>query len=187
MANQRDDRYIIDPRDYRKDRLFAGFLILFWLIWVPATAFITVAAFMDPSPFFFVWLVFGYLGTFLIPYTLLTRNRKQILEVAGETVVVYGIGLLPMSSVQIDKQNLDSLTLEHYDDGFDLESIYTLNLFQKPGARPRRVTLASFVHPREKAILLEEIGAFFLKHGFLFEVKNEMATNTNAERGAPAE
>jgi len=180
-TNQRSDRYAIDPRDYRKDRLFSGFLIVFWLIWVPATAFMTVAAFTDPSPFFFVWLVFGYVGTCLIPYILLTRNRKQILEVAGDSLVVYGTGFRPMSRVWIDKQDLDALTLEHYDDGFDLESVYSLNLFQKPGVRPKRIVLASFVHPRDKAVLLEEIRQFLHDHGFVVDVRSGMATDADAD------
>ena len=173
--NQRIGRYTIDPRDYRKDRHYAGFLILFWLVWVPVTAFATVAAIMDPTPFVFVWLVLAYLGVCLIPFTLMTRNRKHILEVSGESLVVHGTGFLPMSSVRINKQDLGALTLEHYDGGCDRESIYTLNLFQKPGVRPRRVMLASFVHPKEKAVLLEEIGVFLHDLGFEFEVRNEMA------------
>ena len=115
----------------------------------------------------------------------MTGNRKQILEVAGESLVVYGTGLLPMSSTRIDKQDLGSLSLEHYDDGFDLESVYTLNLFQKPGVRPKRIVLASFVHPREKAILLEEIESFLRDHGFVLDVKNQMATDADSEQGAP--
>ena len=74
-----------------------------------------------------------------------------------------------------------SSILEHYDDGFDLESVYTLNLFQKPGARPKRIILASFVHPRDKAILLEEIREFLRSHSFVVDVKNGMATSANPD------
>ncbi|MCP4650160.1 MAG: hypothetical protein GY853_08805 [PVC group bacterium] len=176
-TNKNNTKYAINPRKYRKDWFFTGFLILFWLIWVPLTIFITVAALVDPSPFFLIWLIFGYVGVCFIPYTLLKRNRKHILEVDGESLVVYGTGFLPTSSVWIDKQDLAALTLEHYDDGFELESVYTLNLFQKPGVCPKRIILASFVHPKQKAILLEEIGEFLRNHGFVFDVKDEMSTN----------
>ncbi len=63
---------------------------------------------------------------------------------------------------------------------------YTLNLFQKPGISPKRIMLASFVHAKEKGILLEEIRVFLHSHGFVFEVKNEMATDTNTEQGSSA-
>ncbi len=186
-ANQGHGEYVIDPRDYRTDRLYAGCLILFWFIWVPLTAMVTYLAFTDPQPFFFIWLVFGYLGTFLVPYALFIRNRKQTLKVAGESLVVFGTGILPASSVQIRKQDLHALTLEHYDDNFDKDSVYSLNIFQKPGARPKRIMLASFVHPKAKAVLLEEIRVFLHNHGFVFDFKNEMTTTMNAEPDAPAD
>jgi hypothetical protein len=187
MVTQGTGKYVIDPRNYRTNRLYTGCLMLFWIIWAPLTAFMTVAAFSALSPFLLVWLLFGYVGTCVVPYAICTRNRKHILEVAGESLVVHGTGFLPRSSVHINKQHLDALTLEHYDNGFDRESIYTLNLFQKPGVRPKRIMLASFVHPREKTILLAEIQVFLHDHGFVFAVKNELATNTNAEPDAPAD
>jgi hypothetical protein len=104
--------------------------MLFWIIWAPLTAFITVAAFTALSPFLLVWLIFGYVGTGVVPYAIFTRNRKHILEVAGESLIVRGTGFLPMSSVQITKQNIAALTLEHYDDGFDRESIYTVSVMR---------------------------------------------------------
>jgi hypothetical protein len=186
MANPGTRKYVIDPRKYRTYRLYTGCLLLFWLIWAPLTAFMTVAAFTAPSPFVLVWLLFGYVGTCVVPYAIFTRHRKHILEVAGESLVVHGTGWLPMSSVHIPKEHLDALTLERYDDGFDRESIYTLNLLQKPGGRPKRIMLASFVHPREKTRLLEEIQVFLHAHGFVLAVKNELAINTQAAPDAPA-
>ncbi len=123
LVNQSIERYVIDPRDYRKDRMTIGLLIPFCLIWISLTAFMTVAALTEPSSFFFIWLIFGYMGTLLIPYMLVTRNRKHILEVEGESLVVYGTGFLPGSRVDIRKQDFNALTLEHYDDGFDRDSI----------------------------------------------------------------
>lgn len=78
----------------------------------------------------------------------------------------------PWSKVRIYKQDLHALTLEHYEEN-DPESVYTLNLLQKHGVRPQRIMLASFVHPKDKAILFEEIREFLQKNGFEFQVKNE--------------
>lgn len=41
---QTSGRYVIDPRDYRTDRLYVGCLVAFWLIWAPATAIATYLA-----------------------------------------------------------------------------------------------------------------------------------------------
>jgi hypothetical protein len=107
----------------------------------------------------------------------LFKNTKQIIEAAGNSLVVYGTMGYPWSKVRIEKQNLHSFTLERYDD-HDQESVYTLNLFQKGGIRHHRVMLASFVHSKDKAILFEEIREFLLENGFEFEEKNEMKRGT---------
>jgi hypothetical protein len=41
---------------------------------------------------------------------------------------------------------------------------------------PQRIMLASFVHPKDKTILFEEIREFLQKNGFEFQVKNEMTS-----------
>lgn len=172
---QTSGRYVIDPRDYRTDRLGVGCLVAFWLIWAPVTAITTYLAYTERHPFFFIWLVFGYLGTIGIPVCILFKNKKQIIEAAGNSLVVYGTMGYPWSRVRIDKQNLQALTLEHYEE-HDEESVYTLNLLQKPGVRPQRIMLASFVHPKDKAILFEEIREFLQENGFEFNVKNKMTS-----------
>jgi hypothetical protein len=173
LALQTSGRYVIDPRDYRTDSLYVGCLVVFWLIWTPATAIVTYMAYTERHPFLFVWLIFGYLGTIGIPVALFFKNRKQVIEAAGDSLFVYGTMGYPWSKVRIYKQDLQALTLEHYKDD-DTEAVYTLNLLQKPGVRTRRIMLASFVHPEDKAILFEEIREFLQKNGFKFQIKNEM-------------
>jgi len=175
MTIQTSGRYVIDPRDFHTDRVYVGFLVVFWLIWAPVSAIIIYATYSEGSPFFFVWLVFGSLGTIGIPLAIFFKNKKQVLEAAGNSLVVYGTQGYPWSRVEINKENLHALTLEHYE-RTDQESVYTLNLFQKPGARPHRIMLASFVHQKDKAILFEEIREFLQKNGFEFQVKNEMTS-----------
>jgi len=129
----------------------------------------------EGSPFFFVWLFFGSLGTIGIPLAIVFKNKKQVLEAAGNSLVIYGTQGYPWSRVEIDKENLHALTLEHYEE-HDRESVYTLNLFQEPGIRPHRIMLASFVHSKDKATLFEEIKEFLQNNGFGFQVKNEMTS-----------
>jgi hypothetical protein len=172
---QTSGRYVIDPRDFHTDRVYVGFLVAFWLIWAPVSAIIIYATYSEGSPFFFVWLVFGSLGTIGIPAAIFFKNTKQVLEAAGNSLVVYGTQGYPWSKVETDKENLHALTLEHHEE-HDQESVYTLNLFQKPLIRPQRIMLASFVHPKDKAILFEEIREFLQKNGFEFQVKNEMTS-----------
>lgn len=175
MTVQTSGRYVIDPRDFQTDRVYIGFLVVFWLIWAPVSTMIIYVTYSEGSPFFFVWLVFGSLGTIGIPLAIIFKNKKQILEAAGNSLVVYGTQGYPWSRVKIAKENLHALTLERYE-RTDQESVYTLNLFQKPEVRPQRIMLASFVHSKDKAILFEEIGEFLQNNGFEFQVKNEMTS-----------
>lgn len=166
---------MIDPRDYRTDRVGIGCLIAFWLIWAPATAITTYLAYTKHDTFLSVWLVFGYLGTIGIPIALFFKNQKQVLEIAGDSLVVHGAMGNPWSKVRIHKQNLKRITLEHYEDP-DTESVCTLNLFQKPEVRPQRIMLASFLHPKDKVIIFEDIREFLQNNGFEFTVKNKMTS-----------
>lgn len=175
VTYQISGRYVIDPRDFRTDRVHVGLLVAFWLIWAPVSVIIICGTYSEGNPFFLVWLVFGSLGTIGIPMSIFTRNKKQILEVTGKSVVVYGAQGYPWSRVEIDKENLHALTLERYESP-DQESVYTLNLFQEPGVEPHRIMLASYVHSEDKAILFEEIREFLQKNGFEFQVKNEMTS-----------
>ena len=171
---QRSGRYVIDPRAFDTDRGYFGCLVVFWLIWALATMFFTGALLTKPDPMLSIFLIFAWFLTIAIPISLFNKDKKQILEVTGASLVIHGTQGYPKSRVQIDKQNLHALTLEHYDDT-DQESVYTLNLLQKPGLRTNRIMLASFVNPKDKVVLFKEIREFLQENGFVFNVKNEMA------------
>lgn len=163
--------YEIDPRLFRKDRFYALFLMLFWIVWTPATLFVTglLASDGGPKVFLIFWLCFGWLGVLMIPYSLLTQNRKQRLTMSAGRLLVSGTALLPWRKREIGRSDLKSLTLEHHGD----ESVLTLNLFVR--GWPQRVMLAPLVHPDGKALLFPEIERFLRAHGFHFETKNERA------------
>lgn len=163
--------YEIDPRRFRKDRFYTGFLIVFWIIWAPVTLLVTgfAATGEGPQAFLYLWLCFGWLGVILVPYTLLTRNRKQRLTASAGRLLIRGTTLLPWKRQEVRRGDLKALTLERHDD----ESVLTLNLFVK--GFPGRVMLAPLVHPDGKEILFHELAHFLRGLGFQFEARNERA------------
>ncbi|HOX05181.1 MAG TPA: hypothetical protein PK280_02175 [Planctomycetota bacterium] len=181
MADLAKARYTIDPSKYRSYNSYAWWLIIIWLVWAPMTAVVTYLAVTRLDAFLFVWLLFGYLGTVAVPYAIYNRRRRQVLEVDGDSLVIYGAGILPRSKVRIEKNNLQALTLELHESTDGSESVYSLNLLSQQGVWQNRVHLAPFVHPADQAILLEEIKAFLERHGFLFSVKNGFSQPTPPE------
>lgn len=167
-------KYTIDPRDYRTEGCYLGCLGVWWLIWAPATVFITYLAFKERNAFLYVWLIFGYAGTIVVPVVVLGRNKIQSLEVVGDTLVVCGTGLFPWSRYEMPTASLRAVTLEYYDSG-EGESVLTLNLIQNTGWGVGRVMLAQFIHADDKEVLLDEISRFLQGHGLKFEVKNAKA------------
>ncbi len=172
LASQLDGRYVIDPRNFGRDRVIIGFSIGFWLIWAPVTALATYLADTVSHPAYYLFLVISYLVIIIIPVSLFTMNKKQVLEVTGDSLVVYTNAIIPPSKVRIDKLNLQALTLGRY----GRETVYTLNLIQKGLLWPKRIPLAEYVDLKDKAILFEEIREFLQKNGFVFDIRNEMTS-----------
>ena len=115
MRQQSAERFIIDPKQYGRHGFYVGCLIAFWLIWAPMTAVVTACAISRTDAMLFVWLIFGYPGTFGVPMAIWSRNRKQVVEIRGDELLVTGTGVFPSSTVRISRVDLDSLTLEHFD------------------------------------------------------------------------
>ncbi len=137
-----------DNRRVRQDRFTFWFMVLFWLIWCPATLFMTgvllVADFDDgvaPVVFLVVWLLGGWGGTIGIPLALLDRRSVEWIEIGPE-----GIGIGKRSSLRKNLRRLawdqiDEVALGRYNDGSDHESMVTVNVFLKQGRFGQRSRL----------------------------------------------
>jgi hypothetical protein len=179
MTGQDCKEFVIDPRKYRKESLSVVFFITFLLFWIPFVAYCTYIAFINPDPFIKLWLVGGYVGAIFGSLHLMSMNRKQILVVEGELLIISGSGIRSKSQIQVLNENIEMITLEHYGGKDNEETIYTLNLLQKRGVRPRRIALAYFVHPTDKAVLFDQLVKFLRNAGFVFEIRNEMTLVRN--------
>lgn len=168
--------YVIDPRRFRRDKFYFGCLLVFWLFWFPLTCFATAALFLGGPVFFLlIWLSLAWYGVIIIPVSIAKRNQKQVLTVAGDRLLISGTKLFSRKKVQLHRYDLSALTQENYTD-IDMESVCTLNLIQKPGAQPKRLMLAPYVHPDSKAILLDEIACFLTANGFSIQIKNDLTS-----------
>ncbi|WDE95815.1 hypothetical protein PQO03_08815 [Lentisphaera profundi] len=160
------NQYIINPKEYKKDKVYLGCMVIFWLIWAPATMIVCYLAISKKELFFFLWLIFGFIGFFGIPYAIYSRNRIQKIIIESEKIHFHGTGVLPNSKISINHQSIRMLTLEHYDD----ESVFSLNV--QSNKSPKRIMLASMVHPDHKAKIYNELKSFFSSHGIECEYIN---------------
>ena len=166
--------YVINPRRFRRDKLYFGCLVIFWLFWFPLTCFATAALFLGGPVFFLlIWVSVAWYGVIILTASIAKRNQKQVLTVAGDILLISGTKLFSRKEVQLYRFEVSALTLENYTD-IDMESVCTLNLIQMPGVQPKRLILAPYVHPDGKAILLEEIANFLTANGFSIVIKNDL-------------
>jgi hypothetical protein len=182
LAHQHEGRYVINPRNFRRDLALMGALVGFWLLLIPLAAGLTHLVYTDPHPAIYLGFALAYLAIIIVSVSLYTMNKEQILEVKGNSLVVNRTTIIPPYKVRIDKLNLQALTLERDPRVPDSSiPVYTLNLIQKGALRPKRILLASYVPFYDRAILFEEIKEFLQKNGFKFETRNEMANSVTTE------
>jgi hypothetical protein len=169
---------LIECKPLKKDRVYIGFLVVFWLIWAPGTVYATWLINAEFSWFLLAWLVFGYAGTILIPLSLLGINGKDIITITPDGVrVLYDHGIIK-HRVFILKDNIESVTLEKVDQGTSfgesgIESVWTLNIFQKSGWRWKRVMIATSAHPEEKERIYCDLVRIFSMFDYSFQQKND--------------
>lgn len=180
-----EENIFIDCEPLKKDKFYIAFIIVFWLIWTPATAYVTWLAIQEFSIFHLIWLVFGYIGVILLPLSLLgAKGREKIIISNSRIKVEYDHGIFK-STVSIEKDNLESVTLEQHvfsppsfgESG--QECVWTLNVFQKRRWRWKRVMIASLAHPEEKNRIYADLVGTLLKFGFLFQQKNDYEYKPN--------
>lgn len=176
-----NDSYVIDASHYDYDRFYFWALIAFCLMW--AAFFIGYGIHYSSAENYFPlwWSTLAIPGVVGLFHTPMSRKRKQIIEIDKDSVVIRGTGFFQSSRIKLKNKDIESLTLEHYDDQ-DPESVYTLNLLQRVGPRPYRTMLASFVHPRQKEKILYELADFFRAKGIELKIKNQMKENNESNQ-----
>jgi hypothetical protein len=121
-----------DNRQVRKDGCTFFFLLVFWIIWAPATVFVTGLLLVDDGGgrwFFAIWLVFGWLGTLGIPYTFLGRSWREWIEISAHTVCHGHEGFLAPRRKSFPLDTILCIFFGHVGD----ETPVTLSVFRVPG------------------------------------------------------
>lgn len=158
-----------DNRRVRQDWFVFWFMVLFWLIWCPATLFIS-AVLLAPTPeqtekpvlFLVVWLVFGWGGTIGIPLALLYRRSVEWL-VIGQTSIEIGIRSPWRKNLRhLAWDQIDEIALGRYNDGSDHESMVTVNVFLKRGklGQRKRLMPGYWLANEYKEAIYERVRAF---------------------------
>lgn len=145
-------------RRVRRDRFMGWFLVLFWIVWAPATVFATWMIFHSGSPIFFsIWCIFGWLGTLLIPYTFVQRTWTEWVSLSAERLELGAEGWLAGKPKEIPLDRITAITLGCKDD----ESVPTLNLICR-GKRhfESRRMIGYWLHPELKEQLFVELRTF---------------------------
>jgi hypothetical protein len=171
---------VIFPKDRRKDRVLIGGILVFLLVWIPGTGLITYLAYLaftekKMADFigFTVWLVFGYLGLILPPFTLMRRNDPEILSVKGDYLIIKRTGLLGRKTTRIHKNVIESVAFDNYAGGSEPLAHFCLSLLLKNQIWNRPVILAHFVHPEEKLQIFLDIVKLLKENGFEFKEVNK--------------
>ena len=69
------------------------FLLLFWIIWAPATVVVTATIFTSDNPVFcIIWCIFGWTGTIGIPIAFLHRRSVEWIEISPSEIRYGSIG-----------------------------------------------------------------------------------------------
>src|SRR5262249_38388959 len=111
--------------------------------------------------FFGCWGVFGWLGTLLIPYTLLQRRWAEWVEVSASGVIVSKAGLLAPGPRRYPLDAIREIALGWYDYRGEHESMPTLNLIRDaPLGFSERVMFGYWLAPPLKRQVFDAIKAF---------------------------
>ena|SRR5579862_5177709 len=155
-------------------------LLVFWLIWAPATLFVMClffrAFFFDfefgKGAFFAVWLLFGWLGTIGIPWIVLQRFFfAETIEISKEEFVYRYKGFLESKPKCYLVTEIREIGIGRYGD----ETVMTLNivcndwLFRHWNERH---IIGYWLAPKLKRQVFESIKTFVLAHKIALPLTN---------------
>jgi hypothetical protein len=166
---QKYPELLIITKGLRKDKVYLGLMIGFWIIWTPITLFAVAAAIYKFTFFWVLWLPFGFAGVILISISLFALNCTHLLIAEPDGIRILSDRALLQREVFIKKEDLKSVMLGVYDSGGESESVITLNLFKKSGWFNNRIMLAPFVHPDDKRKIYSQIVCFLDQNKFSFD------------------
>ena len=148
-----------DNREIPRSCFLSVFMALFWIIWTPTTIFVThlLLTGKGPAIFFFVWLIFGYLGVILIPASWFLRYTVERIEIGAQFYRHYYVNAKWLFPKHWPIDDITRIDFGHFDD----ESIKTLNI--RKGSR--RDMIAYF-----RKVLFEAIRAHLIEIGSKIEV-----------------
>ena len=151
-----------DNKNMQKDKSTFIFLVLFWIVWAPVTLFMTLLLFYGgPVVFLSIWLLFGWLGTVLIPYSLLARSWQEWLSLTPETLSFGYTGFWALKPRILSVKNIREIAIGYCNDGADGESIVTLNVYDNTRMwNGGRYMLAYWLSPDLKEEIFNAIQEF---------------------------
>ena len=106
-------------RDIPKSLALTIFSLGFWLIWTPATIYITFLLFTssgDSWYFFSVWLLMGYPGVFVSTYQWLIRWSHETIEIDNERYRHHFVGFPSWLQKNWDAKEITKIHFGCYDD-----------------------------------------------------------------------
>lgn len=169
-ANDRNGRFRIDPRKYPKDKAYIGCLAIWGIL---------VLAFTVASIHWQFWPGAAFGGLIflaVIPYTVIQRNRVDVLEVRSDFLHVSQMN--PKSSgFRLRRDSPLEITLEHVKDpagDAGIESTSTLNLWDSECGFRRRTILGLWLSEEAKGKVLKDLVGFLIEHGFAVKSLDEI-------------
>lgn len=116
-------------REIPKSVFLTIFIVVFWIIWTPATLFVTCLLLSGDGPwlFFVIWLLFGYLGMLGIPIWWTIRWARESVEFDEQSYRHHLIGYPKWFQRDWKMEQVTSIHYGHYDDE---ESTPTLNVIK---------------------------------------------------------
>ena len=155
-----------DNRHVRKDGCMFVFFFVFWIIWAPATLYMTSLLFVEeggPRWFFAIWLIFGWVGTLAIPYGFLGRSWREWIVISEQGVCHGREGFLAPKPKTFPLSTILCIFFGHCGE----ETPVTLSIYCVPGrlGLANRHQLGYWLAPDSKKKLFDRIEAFVGDNG----------------------
>lgn len=169
MSMMHKHELLIETKGLRKDKFFIGFMLVFWIIWLPMTFFALINAINDFSFFWVIWLPFGFVGVILVPISFYGINGSHKISAESNGLRIFSDKNIFQRNVFIDRRDLESVMIGHDKSDGETESVATLNIYKKTGFWNRRIMIAPYTHPSEKKEIYSRLVAFLKENDFEFE------------------